>query len=59
MNKKSNKQLAREIINREITALRRTAELLDNKFDKACKAIMSNKGKVITLGIGKSSFIAM
>ena len=59
MNKKSNKQLAREIINREITALRRTAELLDNKFDKACKAIMSNKGKVITLGVGKSSFIAM
>ena len=33
--------------------------LLDNKFDKACEAIISNKGKVITLGVGKSSFIAM
>ena len=59
MNKKSNKQLAKEIINREISALKRTAKLLDNKFDKACAAIISNKGKVITLGVGKSSFIAM
>ncbi len=59
MNKKSNKQLAKEIINREISALKRTVKLLDNKFDKACAAIISNKGKVITLGVGKSSFIAM
>ena len=59
MNKKSNKQLAKEIINREIAALKRTTKLLDNKFDKACEAIISNKGKVITLGVGKSSFIAM
>ena len=59
MNKKSNKQLAREILNREIAALKRTRELLDNKFEKACEAILSNKGKVITLGVGKSSFIAM
>ena len=59
MNKKSNKQLAKEILNREIAALRRTTKLLDNKFERACNAIISNKGKVITLGIGKSSFIAM
>jgi arabinose-5-phosphate isomerase len=59
MNKKSNKQLAREILNREIAALKRTTKLLDNEFDKACEAIISNKGKVITLGVGKSSFIAM
>ena len=59
MNKKSNKQLAKEIINREIAALKRTTKLLDNKFDKACESIISNKGKVITLGVGKSSFIAM
>ena len=59
MNKKSNKQLAKEIINREIAALKRTTKLLDNKFDRACEAIISNKGKVITLGVGKSSFIAM
>ena len=59
MKKKSNKQLAKEILNREIAALKRTTKLLDNKFEKACGAIISNKGKVITLGIGKSSFIAM
>ena len=59
MKKKSNKQLAKEIINREIAALRRTTKLLDSKFERACEAIILNKGKVITLGIGKSSFIAM
>lgn len=59
MNKKSNKQLAKEIINKEIAALKRTAKLLDNNFDRACNAILTNKGKVITLGLGKSSFIAM
>ena len=59
MKKKSNKQLAKEILNREIAALKRTTKLLDNKFERACDAIISNKGKVITLGIGKSSFIAM
>ena len=59
MKKKSNKQLAKEILNREIAALKRTTKLLDIKFEKACNAIISNKGKVITLGIGKSSFIAM
>ena len=59
MKKKSNQQLAKEIINREIAALRRTTKLLDSKFERACEAIISNKGKVITLGIGKSSFIAM
>ena len=59
MKKKSNKQLAKEILNREISALKRTAKLLDSKFEGACDAIISNKGKVITLGIGKSSFIAM
>ena len=59
MKKKSNKQLAKEILNREIVALKRTTKLLDSKFEKACGAIISNNGKVITLGIGKSSFIAM
>ena len=59
MKKKSNKQLAKEILNREIAALKRTTKLLDSKFERACDAIISNKGKVITLGVGKSSFIAM
>ncbi len=59
MNKKSNTQLAKDILNREIAALKRTAKLLDSNFERACEAILLNKGKVITLGVGKSSFIAM
>ncbi len=59
MNKKSNRQLAKEILNREIAALKRTTKLLDSNFERACEVILANKGKVITLGVGKSSFIAM
>ena len=59
MNKKSSSQFAREVINKEISALKRTVRLIDNDFDHACKIIINNKGKVITLGLGKSGFIAM
>ena len=59
MKKKSNSQFARDILSREITALKRTIKLIDNNFDVACDIISKNKGKVITLGLGKSSFIAM
>ena len=59
MSEKSNKELAKDILNSEIAALKRTSKLLDSKFERACEAILSNKGKVITLGVGKSSFIAM
>ena len=59
MKRKTNKLLAKEIINREIAALKRTANLIDNDFEKACDILLGNKGKVIVLGLGKSSFIAM
>ena len=59
MRRKTNKLLAKEIINREIAALKRTANLIDNDFEKACDILLGNKGKVIVLGLGKSSFIAM
>ena len=59
MKKKSNSQFARDVLNREITALKRTVKLIDNNFDDACDIISKNKGKVITLGLGKSSYIAM
>ena len=51
--------MLKKLLIREIAALKRTAKLLDNNFDRACNAILTNKGKVITLGLGKSSFIAM
>ena len=57
--KTSNKQFARQILNKEISALRRTAKLINNDFDKACQILSNINGKVITLGMGKSSFVAM
>ena len=57
--KTSNKQFARQILNKEISALRRTAKLINNDFDEACQILSNINGKVITLGLGKSSFVAM
>ena len=57
--KTSNKRFARQILNKEISALRRTAKLIDNDFDEACQILSNTNGKVITLGLGKSSFVAM
>ena len=57
--KTSNKQFARQILNKEISALRRTAKLINNDFDEACQILSNIDGKVITLGLGKSSFVAM
>ena len=57
--KTSNKQFAKQILNKEISALRRTAKLINNDFDEACQILSNINGKVITLGMGKSSFVAM
>ena len=57
--KTSNKQFAKQVLNKEISALRRTAKLINNDFDLACQLLTNINGKVITLGLGKSSFVAM
>ena len=57
--KTPNKQFAIQILNKEISALRRTAKLINNDFDEACQILSNINGKVITLGMGKSSFVAM
>ena len=59
MKKKSNISLAKEIIKREIVALNRTLKRIDSNFDKACKVLSNVNGKVITIGLGKSGYIAM
>ena len=59
MKKKSNIFLAKEIIKKEIVALNRTLSRLDSNFDKACKVLNNVTGKVITIGLGKSGYIAM
>ena len=59
MKKKSNISLAKEIIKREIVALNRSLKRIDSNFDKACKVLSNVNGKVITIGLGKSGYIAM
>ena len=59
MKNKSNITLARKIIKTEITALSRTLKRIDSNFDKACDLIIKNSGKVVTVGLGKSGYIAM
>ena len=59
MKKKTNISLATEIIKSEIAALSRTLKKIDSSFDKACDLINKNLGKIITIGLGKSGYIAM
>ena len=59
MRNKSNISLATEIIKTEITALTRTLKRMDSSFDRACELIEKNSGKVVTIGLGKSGYIAM
>lgn len=59
MKNKTNKQLAKEIIKKEITSLTRTLNKIDSSFDRACDLMSSYSGKIITIGLGKSGYIAM
>ena len=59
MKNKTNISLATEIIKSEIAALSRTLKKIDSSFDKACDLINKNLGKIITIGLGKSGYIAM
>ena len=59
MKNKSNISLATAIIKSEISALTRTLKRIDLSFDRACELISENTGKIITIGLGKSGYIAM
>jgi arabinose-5-phosphate isomerase len=48
---------AREIIDREVEALRHMATCLDSSFDEACQQVLDTKGRVIVSGVGKSGII--
>ena len=50
--------IAKKVILSEATALKNVANRLDNNFNLACEAILNCKGKVITIGLGKSGHIA-
>jgi arabinose-5-phosphate isomerase len=50
--------IAKKVILSEATALKNVANRLDNNFNLACEAILNCKGKVITIGLGKSGHVA-
>jgi arabinose-5-phosphate isomerase len=50
--------IAKKVILSEATALKNIANKLDNNFNLACEAILNCKGKVVTIGLGKSGHIA-
>ena len=50
--------VAKKVILSEAVALKNVANKLDHNFDLACGAILACKGKVVTIGLGKSGHIA-
>ena len=50
--------IAKKVILSEAVALKNVANKLDHNFDLACEAILACKGKVVTIGLGKSGHIA-
>jgi arabinose-5-phosphate isomerase len=50
--------LAREALRVEAEAILRTAERLDDSFDRVASFLLQHRGKVILCGVGKSGFIA-
>ena len=51
------RQSAIDTINTEAAAVKHLTELLTDDFEKAVKAIIACKGKVIVTGVGKSGLI--
>jgi len=58
MKKINKRSIASKVIKSEASSLNIVAKKLDANFDKACDVIMNCKGKVITIGLGKSGYIA-
>ncbi len=58
MKKNTKIQIAKSIIKLESASLSSISGKIDNNFEKACDLILACKGKVITIGIGKSGHIA-
>ncbi|RYY13415.1 MAG: KpsF/GutQ family sugar-phosphate isomerase [Chitinophagaceae bacterium] len=52
------KSVARRTISMESEAIKSLAELVDDQFEAAIEAIVSNKGRLVVSGIGKSAIIA-
>ena len=58
MKKKKYKEIARNVIDLEIKALKKLKKSINNTFDAAVNAIVKCQSKVIISGVGKSGLIA-
>ena len=58
MKKKKYKEIARNVIDLEIKALKKLKKSINNTFDAAVNAIVTCQSKVIISGVGKSGLIA-
>ena len=56
--KKNKINIAKNIIRLESNSLRDMIKKINSNFDKACDTILSCKGRVVTIGLGKSGHIA-
>jgi arabinose-5-phosphate isomerase len=56
--KKNFKQIAKQVIDYEITALKLLKNSLNQEFDNAVDAIVNCQSKIILCGVGKSGLIA-
>lgn len=48
---------AKQVLDIEVAALQELDTYFDDQFEKACELILSNNGKVVVMGIGKSGHI--
>ena len=57
--KKINKnKIAKKVLKDEANALASLSKTIDKKFEDFCNTVLNCKGKVITIGLGKSGYIA-
>ena len=58
MKKKDYKKIAKNVIDLEISALKKLKNSINNSFSEAVEAIAKCQSKVIVCGVGKSGLIA-
>ncbi len=54
---KNSINIAKKVVNNEISALKKLLPRLDNNFEKIVQAILNCSGKVIIIGVGKSGHV--
>jgi arabinose-5-phosphate isomerase len=57
MNSEAIKRLATDVIDSEARAVQDLAQRIDDDFVQACELVLSSRGRVVVLGVGKSGHI--